>query len=96
MSGFLVLRLASWIFGSYRMYYGLELYLGLLVFAGYILFDTQLIVERSSAGDMDHVKHALDLFVDFMAVLVRVLVILLKNKDRREQDSTSRRKERRA
>lgn len=32
-------------------------YLGLLVFAGYVLFDTQLVVERASAGDMDNIQH---------------------------------------
>lgn len=45
----------------------------------------QLIVERASAGDMDHVKHALDLFVDAVAILVRVLVILMKNAEKKEQ-----------
>ena len=34
----------------------------------------QLIIERAYAGDKDHVKHALDLFVDFAAIFVRILV----------------------
>jgi FtsH-binding integral membrane protein len=62
------------------------------VFAGYVLFDTQLVVERASAGDMDQVQHALDLFVDFMAIAVRVLIILLKNQERKQQQERSRRK----
>lgn len=59
--------------------------MGLLVFAGYVLFDTQLVVERASAGDMDNIQHALDLFVDFMAIAVRVLIILLKNQEKKEE-----------
>lgn len=60
-------------------------YLGLLVFAGYILFDTQLIIERASAGQMDQIQHALDLFVDALSIFVRVLVILMKNTEEREK-----------
>lgn len=41
---------------------------------------------------MDHVKHALDLFVDFIAILVRVLVILLRNQEKRESDERRKRR----
>jgi len=34
----------------------------------------QLIIEKANAGQLDHVKHALDLFVDFAAIFVRLLV----------------------
>ncbi len=37
----------------------------------------QLIIERAYAGEKDHVKHALDLFVDFAAIFVRILVRLV-------------------
>ena len=49
---------------------------------------TQLIVEKASAGDMDHVRHSLDLLVDLLAVFVRILIILIKRAEaekRREQ-----------
>jgi len=55
----------------------LQLYFGLLVFLGYMVFDTQEIIERAHHGDMDYIKHALTLFTDFVAVLVRVLVIMV-------------------
>lgn len=57
--------------------YGLQLYFGLLVFLGYMVFDTQEIIERAHGGDMDYIKHALTLFTDFVAVLVRILVIMV-------------------
>ena len=40
------------------------------------LYWVQLIIERAYAGEKDHVKHALDLFVDFAAIFVRILVRL--------------------
>ena len=35
-------------------------------------------MEKASAGDMDHVRHSLDLLVDLIALFVRVLIILMK------------------
>ena len=55
----------------------LQLYFGLLVFLGYVVVDTQEIIERAHLGDLDYVKHALTLFTDFAAVFVRILIILV-------------------
>ncbi|KAF8062010.1 TMBIM6 [Scenedesmus sp. PABB004] len=92
--GLFVLRLGSWVFrGLGGVALDAELYLGLLVFSGYVLFDTQLIVERaSSAGDADHVRHALDLFVDAYAILTRVLVVLLRSQEKREREEARRKR----
>lgn len=91
ISTMLVMRLGGWLFGFGGFAFELELYLGLLVFAGYVLFDTQLVVERASAGDMDNIQHAMDLFIDFMAIAVRVLIILLKNQEKRENERRRKR-----
>lgn len=45
---------------------------------GYIIFDTQDIIERAHNGDTDYIKHALTLFTDFIAVLVRILIIMVR------------------
>lgn len=54
----------------------------------------QMVVEKAEQGDADHIKHALDLFVDFVAIFVRLLVIMLKNADQREEDKSSRKRRR--
>ena len=54
-----------------------QLYFGLLVFVGYIVFDTQEIIEKAHFGDGDYVKHAWTLFMDFFGVFVRILIIMV-------------------
>lgn len=95
--GIIALRLGSWLLPSLlgRVAFEVELVGGLLVFAGYVIFDSQVIVERCGAGDFDYVKHSVDLFMDFVAVFVRVLVILLRNSERREEEDRRRRNRRR-
>jgi len=89
---FMVLRLVSWLLpGMSKFAYGLELYGGLLVFSGYVLFDTQLVVEKAYAGDFDHVAHALGLLLDLIHILVRVIIIMIKNQQKRDEAERKRR-----
>ncbi|KAL6752472.1 inhibitor of apoptosis-promoting Bax1-domain-containing protein [Haematococcus lacustris] len=92
--GLWALRLGGWLFGASALTYSLELYSGLLVFTGYVLVDTQVIVERAAAGNLDVVDHTLFLLVDLVAIFVRVLTILIRStqeKERRERGRASRR-----
>ncbi|WVZ82989.1 hypothetical protein U9M48_030183 [Paspalum notatum var. saurae] len=92
LSILLWLQFAASIFGHSSTTFMFELYLGLLVFLGYMVFDTQEIIERAHHGDMDYIKHALTLFTDFVVVLVRVLVIMLKNAQEKSEDENKRKK----
>lgn len=78
------------IFFRSDMIYDLTVQAGLVAFAGLIIVDTQVIVEKACNGSRDVAGHASNLFVDIVAVFVRVLVMLLKQRDRRD----SRRKRR--
>lgn len=68
--------------------FSLELYMGLLMFCGYILYDTQVIIERSELRRSDDISDASTLFIDLVAVFARLVVILMRN---REQDNRRRR-----
>ncbi|MBA0835065.1 hypothetical protein Goarm_007373, partial [Gossypium armourianum] len=76
VSMLLWLHFASSIFGGSTALFKMEIYLGLLVFVGYMVVDTQDIIEKAHLGDLDYVKHALTLFTDFVAVFVRILIIM--------------------
>jgi FtsH-binding integral membrane protein len=67
------------IFTGSRLLYQVHVYLGLAVMCGFVLFDTQAIVEKRRQGSDDFVTHTLDLFIDFLAIFRRLLVILSDN-----------------
>lgn len=70
-----------------------ELLVGLAVFVGYVLVDTQVIIERASAGDLDEVKHAVQLFGDFVSILVRVVILLMQREERAQRERRQRRRD---
>lgn len=91
VSMLLWLHFASSIFGGSAAIFKFELYFGLLVFVGYMVVDTQDIIEKAHNGDLDYVKHALTFFTDFIAVFVRILIIMLKNSSEKTEKKKRRR-----
>jgi len=81
MTVMLSLSLANIFMGS-RLLYSAELYLGLAVMCGCVLYDTQLIVEKSRRGDDDFIWHCLDLFMDIVAIFRRLMIILAQKEDK--------------
>lgn len=53
-----------------------HLFLGLGLVCAFIAYDTQRICDEARQGNKDYVKHALDLFSDFMGMFYRLLIIL--------------------
>ena len=48
------------------------------MFCGFIMFDTQLIIRKARNGDKDFIAHSLDLFIDFVQVFRKVLILLMQ------------------
>lgn len=53
---------------------------GIVLFSFFVAFDTQMIIERSLNDNMDSVHSALDLFLDAMAIFIRIMILLSRNK----------------
>ena len=51
----------------YPLLHNVYLYGGLGLFTLYIAYDTQKMIDEYEMGEDDHLKHALDLFIDFKA-----------------------------
>lgn len=88
MSTLVILSFANLFFGSYLVFQA-QLYLGLLAMCGFVLYDTQIIVEKFRMGNRDFVSHSLDLFIDFIGIFRRLLIILTQ----KEQESQKKRKQ---
>ena len=48
-----------------------------------------MIIEDAYTGRKDFVAHALDLLIDFVAIFVRLLVILTRNANKKERRDRS-------
>ena len=63
--------------------FSFELYAGLFLLTGYVLFDTQLMIERARSGrDTDAITPAATLFSDLLGIAIRLLVIQSRSTDR--------------
>eukprot|EP00903_Cladosiphon_okamuranus_P015222 g14068.t1 len=91
-SGLIVLLMGSLlnVFMRNDFLLSVQLYAGLAIFCGYVIFDTQLIVEKASLGDRDFAWHAMELFIDFVGIFVRICVILLRNSEREGSSRSSK------
>jgi len=63
-----------------EMLFNVQLYFGLLLFCGFVIFDTQLIIEKAENHDYDYVLHSLELFLELLNIFVRILIILTKKR----------------
>lgn len=84
----MILSIANIFFGALWVYQA-QLYIGLIAMCGFVLFDTQIIIEKRRMGSKDFVGHSLDLFIDFIGIFKRLLIILTQ----KEQNSRKKRRD---
>lgn len=92
-TGLLVTGIASManIFLGSTALFNAEIWVGLALFSGYILYDTQLIVESAESGMTDDVIHAAQLFTNLAAIFIRLLIILSRMNENSQQQQRRRR-----
>merc|ERR1712115_705676 len=77
------------IFFRSQLLFQAHIWIGLAVCCGFIMFDTQLIIRKARSGDRDFIAHSLDLFIDFVQVFRKVLILLMQ-KDERDNKNKRR------
>jgi FtsH-binding integral membrane protein len=80
-----ILALMS-LFMRSQMLFQVQLYLGLAIMCGFIMYDTQLIVEKRRRGDKDFIWHSVDLFIDMIGVFRRLLILLGQKEERKKKN----------
>lgn len=89
LCGMLLLMVVN-VFTPRLVGFGVMLYGGLVMLCGFVLYDTQVIVEKVSAGDTDYVGHAMELLIDFVGMFKRFLIIMMRNQNRRKRNERKR------
>jgi FtsH-binding integral membrane protein len=70
------------LFFQSQLIFQVYLWGGILLFCGFIMWDTQMIIEKRRRGDKDFIAHSLDLFIDFMQIFRKVLILLMQKEER--------------
>ncbi len=61
----------------YPLLHNVMMYGGLTLFTLYVAYDTQKMIDEYEMGEDDHLKHAVDLFIDFKNIFTRILILLM-------------------
>ena len=75
LSIMLVMSFLNIFMGSYLVFKA-QIYIGLAVMCAFILYDTQMIMEKRRNGDKDYIWHSVCLFLDLIQIFRYLLVIL--------------------
>lgn len=83
LSGLLILSLANLFFRvpSIALF---SVYVSLIISCLFVMYDTQLIVEKKRLGDNDFIWHSVDLFIDFI-IIFKDLMIILTDKEKKKR-----------
>lgn len=79
----LICFVALHVFVQSELLFDIRIYLGLAVYLLFIVFDTQIMIyDVQERGQTDVVMHALQFFIDFINIFIRLVIMLAKKEDK--------------
>eukprot|EP01060_Flectonema_neradi_P033610 TRINITY_DN568_c0_g1_i4.p1 TRINITY_DN568_c0_g1~~TRINITY_DN568_c0_g1_i4.p1 ORF type:complete len:227 (+),score=31.87 TRINITY_DN568_c0_g1_i4:54-734(+) len=75
---------AVWVlslFFTIPFFHTILIYGGLVVFSLYVAYDTAIMIENANNGNKDAMIDSINLFIDFLAIFKRILIILAESRD---------------
>jgi FtsH-binding integral membrane protein len=90
IQGMMLYKMFGWLFGYNTLNIG-YLMVSLFTCCLFIIYDTQLIIEKAERGEKDVPAHAMRLFIDLFDLFIKIIQILMKLKEG-EEDRDRRRK----
>eukprot|EP00096_Caligus_rogercresseyi_P001414 TRINITY_DN1225_c0_g1_i3.p1 TRINITY_DN1225_c0_g1~~TRINITY_DN1225_c0_g1_i3.p1 ORF type:complete len:236 (-),score=63.87 TRINITY_DN1225_c0_g1_i3:390-1097(-) len=85
LSSLLWLTLFS-VFAQSYVLFKIKLWAGFAIFCGFIVYDTQMIIQKCEAGDKDFIRHSVELFIDFINILKDITIILMDKEKPKEKN----------
>merc|ERR1719433_1151350 len=83
LGGTLLSGLSTLLFlGFLNIFFKSQLLFQAHLYIGFAMFDTQVIIRKARNGDKDFIAHSLDLFIDFVQVFRKVLILLMQKEER--------------
>lgn len=82
------------IFLRIKLLNDIMLWAGLFMYLGFVVYDTQLAVAQFDLGNRDYLLHALQFYVNFISIFVRLVAILAERQvenNRRKRESREHR-----
>src|SRR5204862_7335952 len=64
------------------MWYSFDTYAGIVLFTGFTAFDTQNAIQKYKENNPDHLGCAVELYLNFVNLLIRFMEILMKAKQK--------------
>ncbi|XP_046404801.1 bax inhibitor 1 [Ischnura elegans] len=84
LSTMVLLSIGNLFFGS-MIIHQLNLWVGFVVMSAFVLYDTQLIIEKRRMGETDYIGHSMDLFIDLIGIFRRLLIILTQKEEQNQR-----------
>jgi len=84
LSTMMVMSFLNIFMGSYLVF-KIQIYIGLAVMCAFILYDTQMIMEKRRNGDKDFIWHSVCLFLDLIQIFRYLLIILTEKESNKKK-----------